>query len=1495
MPSFRDPDGSVWVWDSTSQSMVKKPSAGLEQDRGHSTGGDNDLFNQNQLEHSEQEGVPELEGHMASWYETPEMAKPNTAQPMGSPRDQQVTCPLCQVPSGDLECPECGKDLTPEWNKKNDEYVYNDPAPQQHHLDGMPEREPKRNRMKTDDSYPSMNLSSVRACPQCGGPMESGSVGERCQRCGLELGHHLATFDEWDIDEPANTPSEIGKWIQDKQGNMHFEHGVHAVHPQLAERNGLHYPNDVGALGSVYNDGSADTQRVFPGHNFDHEGTQQQIHQAFGTNVTLQPPIQAPDQAEEEQQKTFAPIEISGGSYIAVRQIVTGVAWVKEQGGQPHPGAILVAQHTQNEDAPLWDSGQIRAVVTATGGTGSHAAILARQKNFPTVVGIGQEYTKIKTGNYLKIDPTTQTITVMPGVTADWSPDEKRDAWNNIMQYQQQRGGNVKPEYFAHIDEELAWHMANDASLDSCPECHSPMVKQASEQVCHTCGHKQPIIMATAGVNISVSKQPLLYKHKQGAWARALIVLASIGETPIGRLVAEPYEGGYRTDFIEVLPEYRRQGIAKLLVAEGRMHGLVNYTDDPDQIYQSAEGYALAHSQHGASVKTAGPALLAVPELLAGGAEVGAAGAAAGGGAGMGGLMTKALQGGAFQAGKGLVPGGGGAPGAAPSAPGAPATAPDADQVGLVSKTVEGGPKFDYFKDRVQDTAKGIGQGAAELVDGMGGAYAQGRDALRDNLGMWPDCPQCGEKLKPFGDHSGYETCQCGYDAMPIDRPTHALGDDSGYRNGDQYHEYNFDPEFGDSQRGYKRNAGAFGEEEDGWATKNDGTNSTDEASNSGTAGKKEQGDGPEQLKDIDGIGGPKSSDGTDAEKGDLAQADPEMQDKAMKAFHLNLPLVLEFANSDEAGADNPILRALDELLEEAFPGYKDGHDQQDGAQDDLSHLEIELGDDDSDEASDDDGQKANEKSDKEKGDEAKAASVWHALGNDHYEEMAAMQRAEGRDWENEEDDECPTCHGAGEVGAGFEPQFNHKCIHCKGTGLKAKTAIANPVKPIWDAFDKHLPATMVDECACGRYKHKDDETCDKCKKNKSASTKESFGYPTDPAQMNPLQPNGLMAQPGVGQNPTCPVCGQSHLAGTPCPDVSMQSPGGQNMQQPGTSGPITPPQPTKIITHEKLANWIAESDYHSDMDMPGATCPACGGPGVETSEGPQCRQCGIMFGHDQAQAADGLRAVPDLDQLAGTATDVGGYGDVGVRGPVYESSVDHEFAFYGANEDHVQPDGVGASQQPHHLHHPDHNGQEWVDDQGAPLQEGQAYEMKTGQSAIPDRVTLERVLPDKITYTVDSGDVTYRHELTKQQVDTDGTTFTSAAPADQIVDSADGFQDAPPRPGMDGAPQQDDLSVPSTHASSVSDSEHEIVGLDNYTGSYAGDAPEDRSWLLSGSSDGGVEVDPVLMAKLAGKDYDPREQRAFIDEDGEARNLDRLDLAGTHYITDNTDEHFNW
>ena len=63
-PEFRDPDGSVWIWDPSSKTYVKGTGTGLGPDRGHSFGGDADLFSTNQIEHSEKTKNPLQEGWM---------------------------------------------------------------------------------------------------------------------------------------------------------------------------------------------------------------------------------------------------------------------------------------------------------------------------------------------------------------------------------------------------------------------------------------------------------------------------------------------------------------------------------------------------------------------------------------------------------------------------------------------------------------------------------------------------------------------------------------------------------------------------------------------------------------------------------------------------------------------------------------------------------------------------------------------------------------------------------------------------------------------------------------------------------------------------------------------------------------------------------------------------------------------------------------------------------------------------------------------------------------------------------------------------------------------------------------------------------------------------------------------------------------------------------------------------------------------------------------
>ena len=200
----------------------------------------------------------------------------------------------------------------------------------------------------------------------------------------------------------------------------------------------------------------------------------------------------------------------------------------------------------------------------------------------------------------------------------------------------------------------------------------------------------------------------------------------------------------------------------------------------------------------------------------------------------------------------------------------------------------------------------------------------------------------------------------------------------------------------------------------------------------------------------------------------------------------------------------------------------------------------------------------------------------------------------------------------------------------------------------------------------------------------------------------------------------------------------------------------------------------------------------------------------------------------------------------------------------------------------------------EWMDVDGAPLLAGHKYDLVSHDYAIPDKITVDNVYPDKIAYTIhasstDPSSLPYHSELTRQELDTMGYKFIAS---EEVGNEEAGPGEDPIRPGQDAIPQVDDLSTPSTTVSSF-DPLNPDPRL--FTGSYDGDVPQDRSWVLEGGLGQGVDVDPGLAAKLAGKDFSGQEQRGFIDEAGTARNLDKLDLEGTHYLEDDLDSAFNW
>lgn len=1647
MPSFQDPDGTTYIWDSASKSYVKAPLTDKRPDQSHATGGDNDLFDP--FQHTEMDSNPLMEGYMAhtgAWEDDPEgghyyldcpfcgsdrdyresrlpgtsggnlyhcgmcgkysdpnmtgsksyddyhnlnipneadqgrqdckyefdgtdtdgtdwyrclthgelapspdapcagyVEKPYTPdnQPGDTtfpedwgkqanwnedppyPQQDEVKCPNCGETTTEQVCPACQKDLTPEWNTHGQENEFFGVHPDYNDAKefwSWPQNVPKKNEFNYDDSFPSMSLSKVAnqmdllgesfgepvtsieqiqpgdllyagsdthagqpnvmkvhrivdhyERPMTGFTWQCVNLADPSQpRLPSDQIHHMHSFeipaaglrraddlatnalrpktaealpmdDGWDDVFSGQAPmrTEVGKWILDIHGQMHIEHGMQADHTRIEQRDGLQ-PSHIIALGSVYNDGSADVQSVPRPDMLNLDEAQGLLEQAFGA-VMLQPPIGI----HEVQEQIFPPTDLQGGQWFIPPHTgtITGIAWVKErpEDSQYQPNMVLCAEHLRPEDFALWSKGAA-AIITAVGGGASHAAMLAATHNIPVITALGDSYNKLQTGNYLKIEPTSETITVMPGATGEMSSGQKHQIWNDILDYQRQRGGSVsKPFYLTSYHEEV---LANSPSLEECPECRAPMFDRDGEAQCGDCGHKQPII----------------------------------------------------------------------------------------------------HS--------AGAAALAAPELLGAG-EAAGAGGAGGGIGGVGKLMNGALgRGMAFQMGQNMVGDAGGKMNDIAQQATPQQFDPNAGTIAsqrFAAENMRHEAVLSEIWALIQNALKGINW------SGVGGALAANP---LDDAAM----AAISGSLGAAHQHA----------TQQLQQATAALGD-------------------GD-------------DESVGLATKNDGTNSTDEASNSGIEGKKEQGDGPEQLKDVDG-----GHDSQDKDSGDNLQADPQMQEKALKAFHMNLPLVIEFANSEEPGMDNPILQALDAMLEEAFPGYKDGEEEGGAESEHPQEKESETPEERDEDASEPDA--------KSEGSDKKEASLWHYLGasfDDYMNEQQWSGRPSEKSWGEHQDDwmqsdmspgdviaaypdgtivlddgittwnmeraqQFAQIHGWSDAGSapgvatdpqmeaerGFgreaaggpeawnmrrtldgpwdayqsdpveqqqQPQFNYaqppqvqgnpegfqqgaptpySCMNCgeehmwpsnvnprdlpacpqcgaqhwTRSGIQQTYATLDPGQQMGPGVPVGGGGLAMQMCPrCGQA-HTPGSPCPVADVTTpvidggsldnnplNVTTKWRLANPSLPASQ-PAIAAGAQAAPAT----TCPLCGQNHIPGTPCP-----TPAQNQVQAPGATGPIQAPM-SPGVQYSKVANDLAS--YLLQL-----------GPGKHELE-----IGGLPFTiyyDEQGAMGDNGMGVPgdktgEWEVWSGdkniARVHVSPHGDSGYgndQAPIYAAeqvaqAIQGALARRQASEDHT-PD--------HNSDHSDyHSDDDWMDESGAPLEEGAQYEMKTAHSPIPTRITIEKIFPEKLTYLIHSGDVDYRDKITRDQLEMDGAKFL---PVDDTGDDSmgDAFPDEelPVRPGQDALPQVDDISTPSTVMSGVDKGvvNREAQSLGDYTGSFSGDDPGDREWLREGSGSE-VEVDPALMAKFAGKNYSPREQREFIDERGEARNLDRLDLAGTHYIDD--------
>ena len=187
----------------------------------------------------------------------------------------------------------------------------------------------------------------------------------------------------------------------------------------------------------------------------------------------------------------------------------------------------------------------------------------------------------------------------------------------------------------------------------------------------------------------------------------------------------------------------------------------------------------------------------------------------------------------------------------------------------------------------------------------------------------------------------------------------------------------------------------------------------------------------------------------------------------------------------------------------------------------------------------------------------------------------------------------------------------------------------------------------------------------------------------------------------------------------------------------------------------------------------------------------------------------------------------------------------------------HAHPTAVPAADQvrPDDPAKDDNPGGIWSTQDGQPLVVGQEYEMYSAKYDVPDVVRIEAVKPDSIEYTL-TGEygLEHRTEISKQEADMDGLTFL-------------------PTDDQGGDPEaQMNEQGPNDQMAQMSPPGHDFpLTASAKTAEYADDLWDDKDEFAS-------------TMRTAGAKFTPMEQRAFIDEQGVARNSDKLDLKGTHY-----------
>lgn len=613
--------------------------------------------------------------------------------------------------------------------------------------------------------------------------------------------------------------------------------------------------------------------------------------------------------------------------------------------------------------------------------------------------------------------------------------------------------------------------------------------------------------------------------------------------------------------------------------------------------------------------------------------------------------------------------------------------------------------------------------------------------------------------------------------------------------------------------------------------------------------------------------------DSTNLEHPNIGEGSGNMSPAGALLDHL-LPKVLEFYDSDDAGDTDPLMKALDALMEQEFPGYKDGDDSDDS---DLEKFFTDL-----------------------VGEHKQAAAFAPGMGMTMPVQQAMPAAVPPR--QNPPTGPLPAQAACPSCGSLLDA--NGLCAQC-GFGAQGTTTPGQVNQAVTPGTSPGGPPSIPPVMGKvadtqGPYTPEQFKAVAEAllQMGRESEIPHMYDAPWEYADILAQVQNKLNEPPPAVEEPAAP----------PGP------PGMEGMMDPAAGG--EPPMDPAMMTARIAA---ATARYASDNIAP--KCPKCDShtTGIDaTEDGAECHchNCGNTWSKDditlKADVAEHPHDQPILDHGTGV--------DETLDSP--HPDADNDLTW-------TTPDGQALTPgQEYEMHSQDYSIPDVI--RIEETKPGELVYTITGEySELEDRtsITPEEVKRQGITFIpvggdgqpVEELDVTEPTPASRVPITTnvdvelsDGRTVQAKLIGGKLIIPKTAWQQSDD--GMLVAESGDQANgatvVEVDNLTHHLDDGRILPGEEVYPTEKV-EPPKEASWLLEGTNvsaapapwetplpdltggdmvqedDGSWLMDG--LPKTAGARFSPGEQRKFIDEDGEARNLDRLDLEDTHYRTRET------